>query len=198
MKWYWILTNLELKNSSDTKWRLRQTNGNLLTATMTEFPEQWNDSDTFIYVREGTYVLFSDLVKGMVVQSGNDASCAIAEHIAGSEEGFVYLVYVDKTGDTSLLYPNNQIVEKKKAGKLKFPEDFGGEDIKTTKDCKDCKKEKTTIFVLLSDDPIENIQNMNEEDLKNIQTKQKNKNRSILLNKKERTILVDKLEFFVE
>ena len=116
----------------------------------------------------------------------------------GSEEGFVYLVYVDKTGDTSLLYPNNQIVEKKKAGKLKFPEDFGGEDIKTTKDCKDCKKEKTTIFVLLSDDPIENIQNMNEEDLKNIQTKQKNKNRSILLNKKETTILVDKLEFFVE
>ena len=34
----------------------------------------------------------SDLVKGMVIISGNDASVALAEHIAGSEENFVYLM----------------------------------------------------------------------------------------------------------
>ena len=28
----------------------------------------------------------------MVIQSGNDASCAIAEHVAASEEGFVELM----------------------------------------------------------------------------------------------------------
>ena len=52
----------------------------------------WKKGGSKMYIREGTYVLFSDLVKGMVVQSGNDASCAIAEHIAGSEEGFVQLM----------------------------------------------------------------------------------------------------------
>ena len=114
----------------------------------------------------------------------------------GSKNGFVYLVYIDKKGGTSLLYPNSKTIEKKKMGKLKFPEDFGGKNIKTTKDCKDCKKEKTTIFVLLSDDPIENIQNMNEKDLKSIQTKQKN--RSISLNQDEPTVLLNQIDFFVE
>ena len=44
-----------------------------------------------MFIREGTRVLFSDLMKGMVIQSGNDASCAI-EHVAASEEGFVQLM----------------------------------------------------------------------------------------------------------
>lgn len=33
-----------------------------------------------------------DLLKGIIVQSGNDASIALAEHAAGSEEGFVVLM----------------------------------------------------------------------------------------------------------
>ena len=45
-----------------------------------------------MFIREGTRVLLSDLIKGMVIQSGNDASCAIAEHVAVSEEGFVDLM----------------------------------------------------------------------------------------------------------
>jgi len=52
----------------------------------------WKKGGSRMYIREGTYVLFSDLVRGMVIQSGNDASCAIAEHIAGSEDGFVQLM----------------------------------------------------------------------------------------------------------
>ena len=42
-----------------------------------------------MFIREELKVLFSDLMKGMVIQSGNDASCAIAEHVASSEEGFL-------------------------------------------------------------------------------------------------------------
>ena len=114
----------------------------------------------------------------------------------GSKEGFVYIIYIDKNGGTNLLFPNDKIIEKKKIGKLEFPKDFGGKNIKTTKDCKNCKKEKTTIFVLLSDDPIENIQNMNKKDIINIKTKQKN--RDISLNEKESTLLLDRIDFFVE
>jgi D-alanyl-D-alanine carboxypeptidase (penicillin-binding protein 5/6) len=33
-----------------------------------------------------------DLLRGMIVQSGNDASIALAEHVAGSEESFVSLM----------------------------------------------------------------------------------------------------------
>ncbi len=70
----------------------------------------WKKSGSKMYVREGTYVLFLDLVKGMVVQSGNDASCAIAEHIAGSEEGFVKLMmkYSNEMGlrDTNFVNPH--------------------------------------------------------------------------------------------
>ena len=33
-------------------------------------------------------VTVEDLIRGMVIQSGNDASVALAEHVAGSEEAF--------------------------------------------------------------------------------------------------------------
>ena len=58
--------------------------------------------------REGTRVLLSDLIKGMVIQSGNDASCAIAEHVAASEEGFVQLMnlYANEMGLTNTQFKN--------------------------------------------------------------------------------------------
>ena len=52
----------------------------------------WRKQGSKMFIREGTRVLLSDLIKGMVIQSGNDASCAIAEHVAASEEGFVQLM----------------------------------------------------------------------------------------------------------
>ena len=52
----------------------------------------WRKEGSKMFIREGTKVLLSDLMKGMVIQSGNDASCAIAEHVAASEEGFVQLM----------------------------------------------------------------------------------------------------------
>ena len=52
----------------------------------------WRKGGSRMFIAEGSKVLLSDLIKGMVIQSGNDASCAIAEHVAGSEENFVQLM----------------------------------------------------------------------------------------------------------
>ncbi|MGI1679128.1 MAG: D-alanyl-D-alanine carboxypeptidase [Cellvibrionaceae bacterium] len=49
----------------------------------------WKMGGSKMFVREGTRVPLKDLLRGVIIQSGNDASVALAEHIAGSEEGFV-------------------------------------------------------------------------------------------------------------
>ncbi len=48
----------------------------------------WQMGGSRMYVREGTKVPLLDLLRGVVIQSGNDASVALAEHISGSEETF--------------------------------------------------------------------------------------------------------------
>lgn len=45
-----------------------------------------------IYLEQGEEIKLSDLVYGLMLRSGNDAAVAIAEHVGGSEEGFVYLM----------------------------------------------------------------------------------------------------------
>jgi D-alanyl-D-alanine carboxypeptidase (penicillin-binding protein 5/6) len=45
-----------------------------------------------MFLREHQQVKISDLLQGLIVQSGNDASVALAEHIAGSEEAFASLM----------------------------------------------------------------------------------------------------------
>ena len=52
----------------------------------------WKAPGSRMFIREGTNVKVSDLIKGMIIQSGNDASIALAEHVAGSEENFVLLM----------------------------------------------------------------------------------------------------------
>lgn len=42
-----------------------------------------------IFLDEGEQLSFRDIMKGIAVSSGNDAAVAMAEHISGSEEGFV-------------------------------------------------------------------------------------------------------------
>ncbi len=68
----------------------------------------WRKGGSKMFIREGTKVLLSDLMKGMVIQSGNDASCAIAEHVAVSEEGFVELMqlYVEELGMNNTQFKN--------------------------------------------------------------------------------------------
>jgi len=50
--------------------------------------EAWRTEGSRMFVREGTKVRLEDLIRGIVIQSGNDASVAVAEHIAGSEAAF--------------------------------------------------------------------------------------------------------------
>nr|WP_093212251.1 D-alanyl-D-alanine carboxypeptidase family protein [Sediminibacillus albus] len=45
-----------------------------------------------IYLEEGEKMKLKDLVYGLMLRSGNDSAVAIAEHVGGSLEGFVYLM----------------------------------------------------------------------------------------------------------
>lgn len=49
-------------------------------------------SGSSIYLEIGEEMTLEDLLYGLMLRSGNDAAKVIAEHIGGSEEGFVYLM----------------------------------------------------------------------------------------------------------
>ncbi|HCH3859650.1 TPA: D-alanyl-D-alanine carboxypeptidase [Vibrio parahaemolyticus] len=61
-----------------------------------------------MFIEVNTSVSLSDLYRGLVVQSGNDASVAIAEHVAGSEAGFVSLMnsWASQLGLTNSSFTN--------------------------------------------------------------------------------------------
>ena len=69
----------------------------------------WKAPGSRMFIREGTKVKVSDLIKGMIIQSGNDASIALAEHIAGNEENFVLLMndYAAELGMTNTSFNNS-------------------------------------------------------------------------------------------
>ena len=48
----------------------------------------WRTGGSRMFIQEGTEVSVEDLLRGIIIQSGNDASVALAEHIAGSEAAF--------------------------------------------------------------------------------------------------------------
>ncbi|BAN33952.1 beta-lactamase [Sulfuricella denitrificans skB26] len=49
----------------------------------------WRAEGSRMFIQPSTPVVVDDLIRGMIVQSGNDACIALAEGIAGSEEEFV-------------------------------------------------------------------------------------------------------------
>jgi D-alanyl-D-alanine carboxypeptidase (penicillin-binding protein 5/6) len=52
----------------------------------------WRTGGSKMFIEVGKRVPIEDLIQGMIVQSGNDASVALAEHIAGTEETFADLM----------------------------------------------------------------------------------------------------------
>lgn len=48
----------------------------------------WKTSGSRMFVRVNTQVAIEQLLKGLIIQSGNDAAVALAEHLGGSEAGF--------------------------------------------------------------------------------------------------------------
>lgn len=52
----------------------------------------WRMKGSRTFVEVGNQVTVETLLKGIIVQSGNDATVAMAEHVAGSEDAFVALM----------------------------------------------------------------------------------------------------------
>ncbi|WP_328189418.1 D-alanyl-D-alanine carboxypeptidase family protein [Marinobacter sp. OP 3.4] len=48
----------------------------------------WQTGGSRMFIQEGSKVSVEELLKGVIIQSGNDASVALAEHVAGSEGAF--------------------------------------------------------------------------------------------------------------
>ncbi len=77
------------------------------TAVVSE--RAWRTGGSRMFIEPDMQVSVEDLVKGMVVQSGNDASVALAEHVAGSEEAFASLMnhYSELLGMTGTHFMNS-------------------------------------------------------------------------------------------
>ena len=52
----------------------------------------WKMPGSRMYIEVNKQVSVEDLLKGLIIQSGNDAAVALAEHVAGSEEAFAELM----------------------------------------------------------------------------------------------------------
>lgn len=52
----------------------------------------WRMGGSTMFIEVGDRVPVEELLKGIIIVSGNDASVALAEHIAGSEEGFAQMM----------------------------------------------------------------------------------------------------------
>jgi len=68
----------------------------------------WRTGGSRSFVDLGDRVPLSVLLKGMIVQSGNDASVALAEHVSGSESAFADLMnqYAKELGMVDTSYRN--------------------------------------------------------------------------------------------
>lgn len=69
----------------------------------------WRMGGSRMYLEERSKVSVELLLKGLIVQSGNDASVALAEHVAGGEDAFVDLMnqYAAQLGMTATYYKNS-------------------------------------------------------------------------------------------
>jgi D-alanyl-D-alanine carboxypeptidase (penicillin-binding protein 5/6) len=54
----------------------------------------WKKGGSKMFLREGESVKIEDLIKGVIIQSGNDACIVLAEGIAGTEENFAELMTI--------------------------------------------------------------------------------------------------------
>jgi D-alanyl-D-alanine carboxypeptidase (penicillin-binding protein 5/6) len=63
--------------------------GDLTLDEMVTISEKaWRMKGSKMFVEVGKQVSVDDLMKGLIIQSGNDASVALAEHVGGSESAF--------------------------------------------------------------------------------------------------------------
>ena len=83
--------------------------GNLGLDEMVRISEKaWRTGGSKMFVEVDTEVSVEDLLKGVIVQSGNDASVALAEHVAGTEPVFAQMMNAEaqRLGMTGTNYRN--------------------------------------------------------------------------------------------
>jgi D-alanyl-D-alanine carboxypeptidase (penicillin-binding protein 5/6) len=92
---------METKNGSIS-------NDDLVTISENAWAKNFPGS-SLMFLEVGKQVKVSDLNRGIMVQSGNDACVAMAEHIAGSEDAFAEMMnaYAAQIGMTSTNYKNS-------------------------------------------------------------------------------------------
>jgi len=80
-----------------------------LDTPVTVSQRAWKTGGSKMFIRVDTQVAVDDLIKGMIVQSGNDACVALAEAIAGSEESFAQMMNREakRLGMTSSSFTNS-------------------------------------------------------------------------------------------
>ena len=68
----------------------------------------WKQEGSRMFVEVGKQVSVENLIQGMIVQSGNDATVALAEHVAGTEPTFVQMMntYAKELGMTGSKFTN--------------------------------------------------------------------------------------------
>jgi D-alanyl-D-alanine carboxypeptidase (penicillin-binding protein 5/6) len=68
----------------------------------------WKQEGSRMFVEVGKQVSVENLLQGMIVQSGNDATVALAEHVAGTEPTFVQMMnaYAKELGMTGSHFMN--------------------------------------------------------------------------------------------
>jgi D-alanyl-D-alanine carboxypeptidase (penicillin-binding protein 5/6) len=84
--------------------------GNISLDEMSPISEKaWRTGGSRMFIDPSMQVSVEDLIRGMVVQSGNDASVALAEHVAGSEDAFASLMnhYSEQLGMTNTHFVNS-------------------------------------------------------------------------------------------
>ncbi len=69
----------------------------------------WKTGGSRSFIEVGKMIKLKDLLRGMIVQSGNDASVALAEHVAGSEGTFVLFMndYAEQLGMKNSRFENS-------------------------------------------------------------------------------------------
>lgn len=83
--------------------------GNIkLTDTVSVSETAWRTGGSRMFIEPSMQPTIEQLIKGMVIQSGNDASVALAEHLAGTEEAFAGLMnhYAQQLGMTNSHFMN--------------------------------------------------------------------------------------------
>jgi len=81
--------------------------------------------------------------------------------------GYLTVFYIDKD-DVTVLYPNPFVTSTPLQGKYRFPQDLanGQFELEAYKSCTGCQEEKTTIYAMLSAQPIKNIKEVQSKGLK--------------------------------